>query len=471
MEKKKNKLGVIVPYRDRYEHLIKFKEEISYYLESRNIDYTLIIVEQDDAKLFNRGKLLNIGFKKAVKEKCDYVVFHDIDLIPLKVDYSYSNYPVHLATDILGKENFEREIFDSYFGGVTIFPIEDFEIVNGYSNVYWGWGFEDDDLFKRCVDKGLPYDKRSINVQGGSQVSLDFNGTNSSIETKFNGDLKTKTTFVVSFEPGDIFCKEDENYDRYTVLSIPSINFSISYDSFKRYKVLFKDGHDKWSYIDSEILPPHKTTIIVTIDPIRKFVKMYQDGTQIGQFKITGNFSRVKDKPMFIGSKNGKEEFFKGTISQVAVFNTIPKKEELEIISKNYTFSLTTDFSGYTHKDSLIQYFDMKYLLGYRLVDLCRPTETYEIENCEIVGTNIIREFHIKVPNRRKCYFNPLKHESSGYKNGGWTDDNIRYNQLRFHNEMDKGFRNPDEDGLSNLEYKVWNETKVNNQIHLNVGV
>ena len=73
-----NKLDVIVPYRNRYEQLTAFKESITKYLESKNINFELIIVEQDNAKLFNRGMLLNIGFKYALEHECDYVVFHDI---------------------------------------------------------------------------------------------------------------------------------------------------------------------------------------------------------------------------------------------------------------------------------------------------------------------------------------------------------------------------------------------------------
>jgi len=131
-----HKLGIVVPYRDRYEHLIQFKKSISNYLKSKDIEYVLIIVEQDDAKLFNRGKLLNIGFLRAVKEKCDYVVFHDVDMLPINVDYGYSDVPIHLATDLMDSNStYKREIFDTYFGGVTMFPVKDFTIINGYSKV------------------------------------------------------------------------------------------------------------------------------------------------------------------------------------------------------------------------------------------------------------------------------------------------------------------------------------------------
>ena len=129
-----HKLGVVVPYRNRYEHLEEFKTTMVEYLESKNIDFEIIVVEQDDSKLFNRGMLLNIGFKYAKDMGCDYVVFHDVDMLPVNVDYSYSDIPLHLATNFTTLSSKQKRIvFDEYFGGVTIFPIEDFERINEFS--------------------------------------------------------------------------------------------------------------------------------------------------------------------------------------------------------------------------------------------------------------------------------------------------------------------------------------------------
>jgi len=37
---------------------------------------------------------------------------------------------------------------------------------------------------------------------------------------------------------------------------------------------------------------------------------------------------------------------------------------------------------------------------------------------------------------------------------------------------MEKGYKNIEEDGLSNLKYKLWDETKQNKRlIHMNIGI
>jgi len=44
-----------------------------------------------------------------------------------------------------------RLLYDDFFGGVTSFRGDHFEKVNGFSNSFFGWGGEDDDLLKRLV--------------------------------------------------------------------------------------------------------------------------------------------------------------------------------------------------------------------------------------------------------------------------------------------------------------------------------
>ncbi len=83
------KLGIIVPYRKRPGHLRKFRQSIESYLKDQ--DYELIVVEQADDLPFNRGNLLNIGFEYAVRQQCDYVVFHDIDMLPIDVERNIQN--------------------------------------------------------------------------------------------------------------------------------------------------------------------------------------------------------------------------------------------------------------------------------------------------------------------------------------------------------------------------------------------
>ena len=77
-----NKLGVIVPYRDREEHLSIFKKHITEYLNREKIQFELIVVEQSDDKPFNRGKLLNIGFFLTGADFWEYFEF-DIKLHPV----------------------------------------------------------------------------------------------------------------------------------------------------------------------------------------------------------------------------------------------------------------------------------------------------------------------------------------------------------------------------------------------------
>lgn len=165
------KLLVVAPYRNREQHLEEFIPYISNTLFLQNINYTIVIAEQLDNNLFNRGLLCNIGFYK-FSYGFDYVCFHDIDMTCPIIDYSYSDIPLSLLRI---RSKVGGEVFSNYFGGIVIFPSAVFKTINGFSNNYWGWGCEDDDLRYRCVLHSIPVDYRRGECNDLETVSNDTN--------------------------------------------------------------------------------------------------------------------------------------------------------------------------------------------------------------------------------------------------------------------------------------------------------
>ena len=48
--------------------------------------------------------------------------------------------------------------YNNIFGGAGSFSKEHFQLINGFSNQFWGWGGEDDDLYKRYLSHKIQND-------------------------------------------------------------------------------------------------------------------------------------------------------------------------------------------------------------------------------------------------------------------------------------------------------------------------
>jgi hypothetical protein len=154
------RLAVVVPYRNRPDHLSRFVPHILAYFERDKLDANLrpsihVIEQANDEQPFNAGTLKNVGFQVTAGNH-DYFCFHDIDYLPIWADYSFPRGPARLIWH--GLRNQEDPI--DFFGGVVLFSRTDFSDVNGYSNGYAGWGFEDTDLHIRCLTVGLEIERR-----------------------------------------------------------------------------------------------------------------------------------------------------------------------------------------------------------------------------------------------------------------------------------------------------------------------
>lgn len=164
----RQKVAILVPYRNRFDNLKAFLRHMHRFLSKQLLEYGIYLIEPVDNAKFNRGLLLNIGFDLALKDnkKWQCFIFHDVDLFPEDERNLYycPTTPTHLSTsvDIFNYRFVFILIFifapllkllsyvliffslpyQDIFGGVTAFTRDQFKDINGYSNLYFGWGGE-----------------------------------------------------------------------------------------------------------------------------------------------------------------------------------------------------------------------------------------------------------------------------------------------------------------------------------------
>jgi hypothetical protein len=181
-------IGIFIPYKNRYEHLNILLEKLKKYTTIE-----IHILEQVNNNLFNRGKLFNIGAKEYLN-KYNYFIFHDVDLIPQDEDYNTNfNVPTHLSCFC---EQFNYNLFDvdqsnnylksKMFGGVIGISKKDFIKINGYSNLYEGWGCEDNDLFNRIQLIIKKYNRKPWTYKSLDHVSSYENDINPNLYNNLN---------------------------------------------------------------------------------------------------------------------------------------------------------------------------------------------------------------------------------------------------------------------------------------------
>lgn len=192
---------ILVPYRDRQEHLIIFINKLAPLLKKHIADVKIVIIEQSqDNKRFNRGKILNVGFNEYYKD-FDYFFTHDVDTIP------YENTIINLYN------NTDLDIFRIHsghptsLGGIVKFKCDAFKNINGFPNNIWGWGLEDEALFTRAMlnncnisnytdinisknyFKFLPHVSSSWNLNLENDFYIKNKKTNSSTVWRWNKDF------------------------------------------------------------------------------------------------------------------------------------------------------------------------------------------------------------------------------------------------------------------------------------------
>ncbi|CAM4499901.1 hypothetical protein PO909_014912 [Leuciscus waleckii] len=216
------KVALIIPFRNRDEHLKYWLHYLHPILQRQQLDYGIYVIQQEGQETFNRAKLLNVGYAEALKEyDYDCFIFSDVDIIPMddRNTYKCSSQPRHLSVS-MDKFGF-RLPYKQYFGGVSAMSKQQFQKINGFPNNYWGWGGEDDDIFNRLTFKGMKISRPSGDIGKCKMIRHSRDKKNEENPQRFKRIAHTKQTMnkdgIKSLEYKVINIEKDELYTKITV--------------------------------------------------------------------------------------------------------------------------------------------------------------------------------------------------------------------------------------------------------------
>merc|ERR1712150_138617 len=164
---------------------------------------------------FNRASLMNIGYVESNCIDSGYTcfIFHDVDLLPEDDRNLYvcppeeTNQVKHISVAV-NKWKYRLQ-YKNYFGGVTAISKSQIKKINGFSNEFYGWGGEDDDLFHRIELANITVFREPANI---ARFTMLLHG-----KEKANKDLKE---MMKKSTEGKHFRDDGLNSLRYDLLKI-----------------------------------------------------------------------------------------------------------------------------------------------------------------------------------------------------------------------------------------------------------
>ncbi|KAL3885099.1 hypothetical protein ACJMK2_025197 [Sinanodonta woodiana] len=166
--KAREHVAIIIPYRDRQRDLDVQVRLLHQVLQRQQCEYMIFVVEMALPTAFNKGLINNAGFTTAMMiSNFSCVIFQDVDafLMDDRNLYRCGPDPRHYLA-YSTKYGDKGLPFPELYGGVIGFTPNQFTKVNGFSNLYFGWGEEDNDLYTRVKHAGLKYVRSSRDVGG-----------------------------------------------------------------------------------------------------------------------------------------------------------------------------------------------------------------------------------------------------------------------------------------------------------------
>ncbi|VDN13415.1 unnamed protein product [Dibothriocephalus latus] len=164
-----NTVAIVVPYRNRSVDLRRFLTHMLPFLSTQKSQCVILVVEQAGNGSFNRAELFNVAVREIRKSfsgdrlfGIECFILHDVDKVPTSPSVVYDcGQNVRQLVNIFCTGKQVTRLYSSFLGGVTAFSWRHIETINGASNLFYGWGGEDDELAVRLQLNNIEVDRPS----------------------------------------------------------------------------------------------------------------------------------------------------------------------------------------------------------------------------------------------------------------------------------------------------------------------
>ena len=458
------KLGVCVPYRNREAHMHEFIPKVNKYLKGQGIDFHMYFCHQVDDKLFNRGATKNIAAKHAFEDGCDYVVWHDIDMIPEEgggADYSFPiEGPRHIATKI-SQMDYQLK-YHEYFGGAVLFSKAHIDKTNGYSNDYWDWGMEDDDLFWRAHKEGLTNnsylypEKKLIDY-------FQFKGNNSYVKIPYQPELRNLTArshtiscLVRAYQqenklPIYLIGDERSKYKEYPIFRIPGYDYGFSFNNSRALSLQYWNNYHDHNYMWIKRYDGQWSWITAVFDQADKLSSLYLNGTEVDSkggigspspLKWAGRLKAYGKADLYLGMSPSEPDdspvkYFKGDIAKFIAYKRALLPQEVANLHNEIPNDHVLNLSP-SNKPAEVKGYDV---------------DTFD--ELTMIPNSIL-------PHRVEGKFRCLDHEDEGIVNNKFVKgETTARNEKRYVLEMQQGKIDYKQDGFAQVKYELVAEHKL----------
>jgi hypothetical protein len=179
----KKDMLIVVPYRNRERDLEKFLIQTPQYFNNQNVSYDILICELEQNCSWNAGMSCNSLIDFIKDKEYDWVYIHHVDITPISGTWKFPN---------------ENEAYHNLGDfGSCLMKMKTFLDVGGYSNSFWGWGAEDNDLYDKLRSNNIGV----ITLDDNYQVKYDIDYQNH--PRKFDGINYANNVKTLCLIPAD----------------------------------------------------------------------------------------------------------------------------------------------------------------------------------------------------------------------------------------------------------------------------